>query len=79
MTVTCSNCGEEWPRDPALEVPCPTCHAPVGVKCRGPSGHPCELHASRDRAAMGAGFLRPCPKGPSAQQQRVMTPQLELF
>jgi hypothetical protein len=79
MTVTCSNCGEEWPRDPALEVPCPTCHAPVRVKCRGPSGHPCELHASRDRAAMGAGFLRPCPKGPSAQQQRVMTPQLELF
>ena len=41
------------------------------------SGHPCELHASRDQAAMDAGFLRPCPKGPSAQQ--AMAPQLELF
>jgi DNA-directed RNA polymerase subunit RPC12/RpoP len=77
MTVACSQCGEEWPRDPALEVPCPTCHARVGVKCRRPSGHPCELHASRDQAAIDAGFLRPCPKGLSAQQ--AMALQLELF
>ena len=77
MSVTCSNCGEEWPRDPALEVPCPTCYALVGVKCRRPSGHACELHHSCDQAAMDAGFLRPCPKGPSAQQ--AMAPQLELF
>lgn len=77
MTVICSNCGEEWPRDPALEVRYPTCHAPMGVKCRRPSGHPCVLHHSGDQAAMDAGFLRPCPKGPSAQQ--AMTPQLELF
>ena len=77
MTATCWNYGETWPRDPALEVECPTCHARVGVKCRRPSGHSCELHHSRDQAAMDAGFLRPCPKGPSAQQ--AMTPQLELF
>jgi len=23
MTISCSRCGEEWPRDPALEVVCP--------------------------------------------------------
>jgi hypothetical protein len=79
MSVSCSNCGEEWPRAPALEVPCPTCHAPVGVKCRRPSGHGCELHASRDQAAMDAGFLRPCPKGPSAQLTQVAEAQMELF
>jgi hypothetical protein len=27
MTVSCSSCGETWPRDPALEVPCPTWRA----------------------------------------------------
>jgi hypothetical protein len=79
MSVSCSNCGEEWPRNPALEVPCPTCHAPVGVKCRRPSGHGCTLHASRDQAAMDAGFLRLCPKGPSAQQAEAAGVQMELF
>jgi hypothetical protein len=79
MSVSCVNCGQEWPRDPALEVPCPTCHAPIGVKCRRPSGHGCELHASRDQAAMDAGCLRPCPKGPSAQQAQVAGVQLSLF
>jgi hypothetical protein len=77
MSVTCSNCGEEWPRDLALEVKCPMCHAPPGRRCKRLSGHPCELHHSRDQAAMDAGFLRPCPKGPSAQQ--AMALQLELF
>jgi len=79
MPVSCSNCGDTWPRDPALEVPCPTCHARVGVKCRRPSGHGCALHASRDQAAMDAGFLRPCPKGPSALKAQVAAAQLELF
>lgn len=79
MPVSCSTCGEEWPRDPALEVPCPTCHAPVGVKCRRPSGHGCVLHASRDQAAMDAGFLRPCPKEPSAQRVQAAGVQMELF
>ncbi len=61
MAVRCRNCGREWPRDPALEVVCPTCRAPVGAWCRRPSGHRAmDLHAGRDRAAMAAGFLEPC-------------------
>jgi len=66
--VTCRACGQTWPRDPALEVPCPQCRAPVGVKCRRPSGHNCETHRERDQAAMDAGLLQLCPKGPTAQQ-----------
>jgi len=31
--VACKHCGQEWPRDPALEVPCPKCEAPIGKKC----------------------------------------------
>lgn len=65
MTVTCSQCGEQWARDPALAVPCPACLAPVGRRCRRPSGHDCAVHASRDQAAMAAGFLRMCPKASS--------------
>jgi hypothetical protein len=78
MTATCSNCGEAWPRDPALEGECPSCHAPAGRRCKRPSGHSCELHHSRDQAAMDAGFLRPCPKGPSAQPAH-LPGQLSLF
>lgn len=69
MSVQCRNCGEEWPRDPALEVPCPVCRARVGAKCKRPSQHGVwggQPHAERDQAAMDAGFLRPCPKGPTA-------------
>ena len=76
MTVTCSKCGEEWPRDPALEVECPTCHAPPG-EMQAAIRPSLRVTPSRDQAAMDAGFLRPCPKGPSAQQ--AMAPQLELF
>lgn len=63
MSVRCSKCGETWPRDPALEVPCPQCGAKVGVQCRRPSGHnvPGGVHASRDRAAVDAGKLKRCP------------------
>ena len=64
MTVRCSQCGQEWPRDPALEVACPTCLAGVGQRCRRPGGYTGNfvgVHASRDRAAMQAGFLQPCP------------------
>lgn len=50
--VTCENCGQTWPRDPVLEVRCPTCQAGVGRRCKRPSGHGCEIHASRDRLAM---------------------------
>lgn len=61
MTVSCSSCGETWPRDPALEVPCPTCHAKIGQACKRPSGHKAmDVHVARDKAAMKAGFLRKC-------------------
>lgn len=59
--VRCELCGQQWPRDPALEVACPICLAPAGVKCRRPSGHPCDLHAARDRRALDLGLINPCP------------------
>jgi hypothetical protein len=41
--VACSvaGCGKTWPRDPILEVACPKCKAPAGVKCGAyrPSEH----------------------------------------
>ncbi len=53
MTATCRICGQEWPRDPALEVPCPTCKAPIGTRCRRPSGHHANgIHEARDRVAV---------------------------
>lgn len=61
MSVTCYRCGQTWPRDPALGIKCPQCLAPVGVLCRRPSGHPCDLHHSRDQAALDAGLLQRCP------------------
>ena len=63
MTIKCSRCGEEWPRDPALEVKCPTCNAPVGIKCKRPSEHTVfggQPHAARDRLAMEKGFMEKC-------------------
>jgi predicted amidophosphoribosyltransferase len=67
-TVKCDNCGQEWPRDPALEVACPKCRAPVGRVCRRPSGHNLwgnQPHRERDQAAMDAGLLQVCtgPEG----------------
>ena len=67
MTISCSLCGEEWPRDPALEVSCPSCKSRVGRHCVRPSGHKCDVHAARDQSAMLAGFLSPC-KGARAMQ-----------
>ncbi len=62
MTVQCSTCGEQWERDPALEVDCPACGADVGSQCRRPSGHPCAVHAGRDKRALRevAGYEQ-CP------------------
>lgn len=63
-SVTCALCGRTWPRDPALEVPCPTCKAPIGSICKRPSGHRTYggvPHPDRDRAAMAAGLLERCP------------------
>lgn len=65
--VTCKTCGESWPRDPALEVECPTCHAAVGKPCMRPSEHRVfggAPHAARDTAAMAAGLLKKCPGAP---------------
>ena len=64
MAVSCNRgCGKSWPRDPVLEVKCPTCQAGVGVKCRRPSGHDCDPHASRDILADEQGFYGECPLG----------------
>lgn len=59
-------CGKTWRRDPALEVPCPTCLAASGRVCRRPSEHQTwggEPHAERDIAADRAGHYRACPLG----------------
>ena len=66
MTIYCTrrtDCGKTWPRDPVLEVRCPTCQAPVGRRCKRPSGHACEVHVGRDRLADRAGHYGACPLG----------------
>lgn len=74
--VRCHACGQTWPRDPALEVPCPTCRAGVGRKCRRPSGHEAwgGVHAERDLLAMEfvPGYGR-CPAAePKAAEPRTV-------
>lgn len=80
MSVSCDFCGETWPRDPALEVPCPWCGAKVGQKCRRPSEHAggnfVKLHLARDQAALDAGVLKPCPVGPPSSAAATMQPSL---
>ncbi len=73
MTVQCSTCGQHWERDPALEVACPSCGADVGSQCRRPSGHPCAVHAGRDKRALRevAGYEQ-CP-GADTQQPNAST------
>lgn len=66
MSVHCLNgCGRQWPRDPVLEVECPTCKAGVGVRCKRPSGWTTwgasDVHAERDIAADRAGKYGVCP------------------
>ena len=83
MTVSCSACGQEWSRDPALEVECPKCEAKVGHYCRvrRPSGHTANfgnetlIHPSRDQPAMDKGFIQRCPVAPRQQD----TESLPLF
>jgi hypothetical protein len=84
MTVHCNICGQEWPRDPALEVECPDCRVSVGSPCRRPSGHACNVHAARDRLPMDRGFLTRCPaigqRYPAlAQSEGMRAQQLALF
>lgn len=72
MTV-CSACGQEWDRDPALQVTCPLCSARIGTYCseQRPSGYRIRfgttlIHPARDQLAMDAGLLQRCP---AAQKQ----------
>lgn len=65
---TCARpgCGRTWLRDPVLEVTCPDCGAPIGVRCRRPSGHSgpmVKLHAARDLLADRIGAYGHCPLG----------------
>ena len=61
--VTCQFCGEQWDRDPSLEVSCPQCKVRIGAWCKSPSGHKAmRLHVAREHAAIAAGKLHICPK-----------------
>jgi hypothetical protein len=69
QSCTCYNCGQTWPRHPALEVVCPTCHAGVGSGCQRPSEHKAFggfIHVEREQLAVDMGVLPMCPKGPTA-------------
>lgn len=83
MTARCNSCGQEWPRDPALEVECPDCRASVGAPCRRPSGHGCAVHGARDRLAMDRGFLTLClaigPASPGLSIDATDSDVLPLF
>jgi hypothetical protein len=60
---SCLNCGEQWAKHPATQVPCPDCKAPAGSVCRRPSGHEVpggDVHVSREQAAVDAGLLQIC-------------------
>lgn len=80
MTASCSACGQEWPRDPALEVICPTCNAQAGYYCceKRPSGYRIRfgstlIHPARDQLAMDLGFLQKCAAAivPSLEPQQL--------
>jgi len=84
VTVACSACGQEWERDPAIEVECPKCDAKVGHYCRvrRPSERTCNfgnktlIHPARDQLAMDKGFLQRCP---AAIVPVVEQPQMSLL
>lgn len=81
MSVQCQRCGQEWPRDPALEVACPTCRAPIGAWCKRPSGHQAQdLHTARDRLALDTipDYGR-CPAADAPPTDLPMQRQLALF
>lgn len=70
--TTCTRCGQDFDRDPALEVACPKCRAAIGEQCRRPSGHPVNMltslhgiHAYRGKKALREGVYEPCPEGPN--------------
>lgn len=64
--VHCNLCSKTWPRDPVLEVACPTCTAALGRPCRRPIGHSLpfgDFHVARDLLADGEGKYGCCPFG----------------
>lgn len=64
--VHCNLCPKTWPRDPVLEVACPTCRVGVGQRCRRPSEHSVPFggfHAARDLLAAAEGHYGVCPVG----------------
>ncbi len=66
MTVACQRpgCDRTWPRDPVVEVVCPSCRAGVGQWCKRPSGHRAMTpHADRDILADRMGKYGVCPSG----------------
>jgi len=68
VTVYCQKpgCDRSWPRDPALEVACPSCGAGIGQKCKRPSGHTAWqgwVHGERDIIADRQGQYGVCPSG----------------
>lgn len=73
--VSCTLCGEEYPRDPAYEVACPVCHAAAGKPCMRPSEHTAwSIHPERDGEALRLGFIKKCPKGKSSQSKELALP-----
>lgn len=68
--VRCARCQRQWRRDPALEVPCPSCGADVGQRCKRPSGHDAwAMHPERDRRALReVDGYEPCPANPEAER-----------
>lgn len=77
-------CDRFWPRDPALEVICPDCGAPIGSPCKRPSGHTVfahGVHGARDLAADAAGKYGICPSGRcgAAARDDSTTIQPDLF
>ena len=63
-----------WPRDPAVEVPCPRYRAAAGQSCQRPSQHRAfggERHAERDRAAMKAGVVSKCTPAASRNDSQL--------
>jgi hypothetical protein len=77
--VCTRGCGRTFARDPVLEVACPTCRAPIGSRCRRPSGHSgpfVELHAERDLLADREGKYGVCPLGLCGVARRSAQPKL---
>lgn len=80
MSVSCNRdgCDRTWPRDPVLEIRCPTCDADIGMKCKRPSGHGGNFvhpHAARDRLAVADGYYGGCALGICAETLADMEPE----